>query len=86
MVHRRHAEDAMELLAQHDVDLVLLDLYLGARADLDRTIRQFDHAPPPGRGQQPELLRKIHERLPSLPVYLLSFENAGGQENGRPGR
>jgi len=78
-------EDAMELLAQHDVDLVLLDLYLGAsRADLDRTIRQFDHAPAASRalGSGQELLRKIHERLPSLPVYLLSFENAGGQENG----
>ncbi len=79
------AEEALELLAEEDVDLVLLDIWIGRPADAaSMTIQQFDHAPAAARGldRGQELLRKIHHRLPSAAVYLLSLAEADGEDGG----
>lgn len=69
--------DALQVLANEDVDLVLLDLWLDRRAAAAalESALQFDSVPATSRGleQGQELLRMIHERLPGLPVYLLSL-------------
>ena len=66
------AEEALELLAGEEVDLVLLDLWIGHRmGDASQTVYQFDHVPASARGlsRGQELLRKVRDRLPSMPVY-----------------
>ncbi len=70
------AAAALQILAGEEVDLALLDLSLGAGMEgIGKTIQQFDHLPAAARsldlGQ--EILRKIRERLPEIPVYLLSL-------------
>jgi len=70
------SQRALEILADHEVDMVLLDLWIGRQlSGTSLTIRGFDHVPAAARGidQGQELLRKIHERLPNLTVYLLSL-------------
>ncbi len=77
------AEDALQVLANEDVDMALVDLWLGGTPGTQSgTSRQFDHVPIAHRGldQGQEILRKIRERLPNLPVYLLSL--AEGDEEG----
>jgi ATP-dependent metalloprotease FtsH len=76
-------EEALEILAEEEIDMVLLDLWVGREAVGEMmTIRQFDHIPVAAkelsRGQ--ELLRKIRERLSNLPVYLLSLTDEEDQE------
>jgi len=69
-------ESALEILANEDIDVVLLDLWLGRAKDFDAaTMQHFDHAPVAAKSleQGQELLRKIRERLPEMPVYLLSL-------------
>jgi ATP-dependent metalloprotease FtsH len=84
--------DALQLLADEEVDMVLLDLWLGQHLDAQTstldpgmTLQQFDHAPAAARGldQGQELLRKIRERLPNLPVYLLSLADAAGDKDSQ---
>ncbi|OHB73707.1 MAG: hypothetical protein A2V70_13960 [Planctomycetes bacterium RBG_13_63_9] len=80
------ADEALEVLAEHDIDLVLLDIWLGRPAQAtSMTIQQFDHAPLAARGldRGQELLRKIHERMPSATIYLLSLVE--GSVNGPGG-
>lgn len=75
------AEDALEILANEDVDFALLDIWLGRSVETaSMTIQQFDHVPMAARSldQGQELLRKIRDRLPNMPVYLLSL--AGSEE------
>ena len=81
------AQDALQVLATAEVDLVLLDLWLGRDPDIlgtlsAHTVEQFDHVPAAARaladGQ--ECLRTVHERLPTLPVYLLSLSESGDAE------
>lgn len=70
------AADAMEVLADQEVDMVLLDLWIGRQSESpSMTIQHFDHVPAAARSldRGQELLRKIHERLPGMPVYLLSL-------------
>lgn len=72
------SEKALQVLASQDVDLLLLDLWVGSVSDgKSATIFQFDHVPIGAsalrEGQQ--LLRQVHERIPNLPIYLLSAEN-----------
>ena len=78
-----NADDALEILANEEVDLVLLDLWLGRSLETSSmmTMQHFDHVPAAARGldRGQELLRKIRERLPSIPVYLLSL--AGGTDD-----
>lgn len=77
------SEEAIELLAELEVDMVLLDLWVGQHfkivKDPIRTVQQFDHVPAAARGLEKgqELLRKIHERLPNIPVFLLSVSKTG---------
>lgn len=77
-------EDALRVLGQDEIDLVLFDIWLGKSSALHmRTVRQFDHAPLGARGlaRGQELLHAIHERLPDMPVYLLSVESAAGSDS-----
>ena len=77
--------DAMEVLAHEEVDLVLVDLWMGRQEQsVLMSARHFDHVPLSARGldQGQELLRKIHERLPHMPVYLLSLSGANGEDEG----
>ncbi len=81
------AQAALDVLAAEQIDLVLLDLWIGRElADSAlMTMRHFDHVPAAAKGldQGQELLRKIHARLPAMPVYLLSLmENEGNGEAG----
>jgi len=78
------ADDALQILADEDIDMVLLDLWLGrAMETATMTVAQFDHVPVGARGldKGQELLRKIRGRLPGMPVYLLSLEESGEEEN-----
>ncbi|MFW6119010.1 MAG: AAA family ATPase [Planctomycetota bacterium] len=79
-----NAQDALRVLAEEDIDMVLLDLWLGFGAGAGTaTMEHFDHVPAASRGldQGQEALRKIRERLPKMPVFLLSLatsdESAG---------
>lgn len=81
------AQDALQILAGAEVDFVLLDIWLGRDADtlsgtLTGTIRQFDHVPAAARAlaEGQETLRAVHERLPTLPVYLLSLSGTDEEE------
>jgi cell division protease FtsH len=83
------SRDALQILATAEVDMVLLDIWLGRDANAisskpQGTIRQFDHVPLAAKtlAEGQDCLKSIHERLPALPVFLLSFtetriENAG---------
>jgi ATP-dependent metalloprotease FtsH len=76
------AEDALQVLADEEVDMVLLDLWIGGSADTGTiTIQHFDHVPLAARrlGQGQELLRKIRDRLPEMPVFLLSLTKSDGK-------
>lgn len=70
-----HAEDALQILANEDVDMVLVDLWLNRPVDPGVTIQHFDHVPLAAKGlaHGQELLRRVRERLPDIPVYLLSI-------------
>ncbi len=84
----RTAEDAVEILAQEDIDMVLLDLWLGRESvpSQAQTLQHLDRAAPGARelyrGQ--EALRKIRERLPNMPVYLLILDQRLGQGGHGP--
>ena len=78
------ADDALQILADEDIDMVLLDLWLGRSAETaTMTIKQFDHVPVGARGldKGQELLRKIRDRLPGMPVYLLSLSESDEDGN-----
>jgi ATP-dependent metalloprotease FtsH len=67
---------ALQLLSDKELDLVLLDLWLSTgTSTATMSVLQFDHVPVTSRrldkGQ--ELLKKIRDRLPDIPVYLLSL-------------
>jgi ATP-dependent metalloprotease FtsH len=68
--------DALRILAHEEVDMVLLELSLGTETSgANNTFQQFDRVPPAARdldrGQ--DILRHIRERLPEMPVYLLTI-------------
>jgi cell division protease FtsH len=73
-------EEALRALASEELDFAILDLWFGGAAGNDSaTIERFDHMPVGAKSLQKgqELLRKIRERLPNLPVYLLSIVGSG---------
>ncbi len=79
----KSAPDVMQVLADEEVDMVLLDLSLGSDlGQQSQTMQQFDHIPAGARGldQGQEILRQIRERLPAMPVYLLAL--AETEESG----
>jgi ATP-dependent metalloprotease FtsH len=82
------AEEAIDILSVKDISLVLLDLWIREPSKIEETIRlnanpsdslQHDFIPfsaralTKGRG----ILRKLHEKSPEAPVYLLSFTEPG---------
>ena len=76
--HAQTAEEALQILAQEDVDLVLHDLFVGQEGQSDlasKTIMSFDHIPTSAKSLQQgqEILRKISERLSDVPIFLLSL-------------
>lgn len=76
-------QDAMQVLATTEVDLVLLDIWLGRdKLSLSRlgTVGMFDFAPLASRALEEgaRTLKAIHERLAGLPVYLLSITGPEG--------
>jgi cell division protease FtsH len=76
-------QDAMQTLASTEVDLVLLDIWLGRdKQSLTRlgTVGMFDFVPLASRGLEEgaRTLQAIHQRLAGLPVYLLSFSGPEG--------
>ena len=78
-----NTQDALQILATDEVDMVLLDIWLGRDANtltgtLGGTIGQFDHVPAAARAlaEGQECLRAVRQRLPTLPVYLLSLSLA----------
>ncbi len=78
------APDAMQVMADEEVDLVLLDLSLGSGlGDAGQTMQQFDHVPAGARGldRGQEILRQIRERLPAMPVYLLALSETDESKN-----
>ncbi|MBY0552417.1 MAG: AAA family ATPase [Candidatus Obscuribacterales bacterium] len=82
-LHAADAEDAMARLADNPPDFVLIDLWLEAEHSKSDskgiTIAHFDQTPPAARGLErgQQLLRKLHERVPGLPVVLLLRDPAG---------
>lgn len=81
-----NAEDALQVLADTEVDLVLLDLWIGGSpGTLSKTMQHFDHVPAASRGldKGQELLRKIRDRLPNLPVYLLSLNRQPDEDEAK---
>jgi len=71
------AEEIFELAANNEVDIVLIDLFIKRKdQDLSNTIEHFDHIPIASRGLEEgqELLKKIHDRIPQIPIYLLSIK------------
>jgi cell division protease FtsH len=78
------APDTMQVLADEEVDMVLLDLSLGSGlGDAGQTMQQFDHVPAGARGldRGQEILRQIRERLPGMPVYLLALSETDESKN-----
>jgi ATP-dependent metalloprotease FtsH len=75
-------EEALEIVANEDIGFVLLDLWMGHDSNRNApTLEYFDNVPPAARSleQGQEILRKIRERLPSLPVFLLSLSSKPGE-------
>ncbi len=76
--------EALQILATTEVDLALLDIWLGQSPQTAQTlsmgtVRMFDFIPAGAQAlaEGQECLHRIHERLPNLPAYLLSFVEAG---------
>lgn len=81
--HAENAEESMARLADDPPDFVLIDLWLDAhQPDFKGTMAHFDQTPPAARGLErgQQLLRKLHERVPGLPVVLL-LRNAPEQKS-----
>jgi len=80
------AEDALQILAEEEIDLVLLDLWIGRTAESGTaTLLEFDHVPAAARSldRGQETLKKIRERLPHVPVFLLSLSTVDESGEGR---
>ncbi|NMC49597.1 MAG: hypothetical protein GYA47_09265, partial [Desulfovibrio sp.] len=75
------ADQVLDLLARETVDLVLLDLTMGAaEADAETgsaTLAAFDYAPGAARrfAEGQKVLERLRARMPQIPVYL--FDPAG---------
>lgn len=75
--------EALSMLAETEIDFVLLDLWFNrSPATPTATLEFFDHTPAAARAlaEGQELLRHMRERFPELPVYLLSFPDMTAAE------
>jgi ATP-dependent metalloprotease FtsH len=93
-----NAEEAIEQLAANDADMVLLDLWLTGKDRAVATpptakhlpgaavesLAGLDHVPLSARALDigRNLLKRVHERFPGMPVYLLSV-GAGAPEDSQ---
>lgn len=87
-------EEVMDVLATRDVDLVLLDLWLRNEASNiepsspDSAIDPQDHDYVPLSARELEqgrtILRKVHERFPEMPIYLLSLKPPASSQPREP--
>ena len=82
------AQEALQILGNEDVDLVLLDIWIGRMAEsgsASATLQHFDHVPVAARSldRGQGLLRTIRDRLPDVPVYLLSLVALDGNSDAR---
>lgn len=80
-------DKALEMLSSEEIDMVLLDIWLGRSEHtslLTATGDHFDHTPAAARGldKGQELLRKIRDRLQNMPVFLLAL-TADDEGDGR---
>ncbi len=79
--------EATEKLAVDDVDMALLDLWMGVGGDGEAA--QADYMALEAREfrQGREILQRLHERFPLIPVYLLSFQSRQSAipADGEPG-
>jgi cell division protease FtsH len=66
--------DALEKLAVEEVDLVLLDLWMGADIGVQADRPDYIALGASELRQGREMLKLLHERFPLIPVYLLSFQ------------
>ena len=78
--------DAINILKSENVDIVLLDLWIGQHEPKgyfaqSGTVYQFDFVPDAAKdiaaGQ--EILRSIHEKCPDIPCFLISFKKESGR-------
>jgi ATP-dependent metalloprotease FtsH len=65
--------EAMEKLAVEDVDFVLLDIWMGAGKDVKINTADYTALESDELRQGREILQRLHERFPMIPVYLVSF-------------
>jgi cell division protease FtsH len=77
-------QTAMQLLAGEDVDMVLLDIWIGRPVPgniASTSVSGFDFVPLGARAlaEGQALLRALHERLPGVPVYILSLVQPGSE-------
>jgi len=80
---------ALEALSVEEIDMVLLDIWLGRSelaSPLTATGEHFDHTPAAARGldKGQELLRKIRDRMPNMPVFLLALADDGEDDGETP--
>ncbi len=78
-------ESALAIGSEEQPDFAVVDLWTGRTSrDLLGTVAQFDFVPPAARSldRGQELLRKLHERLPGLPVVLLISQEPGKKGMG----
>jgi ATP-dependent metalloprotease FtsH len=73
-------KDALQIIASNEIDMILIDIWIGRDIKtmteiFSGTIKHFDYVPAAARAlaEGQELLRSVHDRLPTLPIYLLSF-------------
>ena len=82
-----NTQEALEHLSKTDVDMVLLDIWIGRDVEtfagsFAGTISQFDHAPAAASAlsEGQECLQAVRQRLPQMPVFLLSLIESGQEE------
>ena len=79
------SEEAIDILSTEDINLVLLDLWLGSYitkeqdGEILKTINQgHDFTPLAAKDLDKgrNILRKLHKRFPGVPIYLLSIKDS----------
>jgi cell division protease FtsH len=78
--------DALEKLAVEEVDLVLLDLWMGAGSGLKADRPDYMALEAGELRQGREMLKLLHERFPTIPVYLLSFQQHAHEARAEAGQ